>query len=156
VELVTTMGLLLVVLASILRVFESVNRSAALVRERSETLDSMRLALDRMTKEIRQARLVTPDAAAPATALTMQTYVLGQLRTIRYAASGQRLTRSVDGGAAVPIQDNLSSTSLFAYTTDAVGVVQVVTITLRVHPARRPDTTLVLTSEVRLRNRSPS
>lgn len=153
IELVTTMGLLLLVVGALLGIFESVQRSAGFVQERAETLDSMRLAVDQMTKEIRQASVVTPDAVDPGGALQMETYILGIERTISYEVDGENLTRTVDGGTPVVVQNNLSSSSLFTYTTDPNGAVQVVAVNLEVHPIRRPETIVVLNSEVRLRNR---
>ena len=153
-ELVFSVSILLVVLASILGIFQVVQRQSAYVKDRSETLDSMRIAVDRMTKEIRQARVVTPDGTAPATRFEMTTFLVGTEAEIEYAVVGDTLTRSVNGGTADVIQDDLASTNLFTYTSDTAGVVQVVSFTLEVHPPRNPDTTLVLTSEVRLRNKA--
>jgi hypothetical protein len=148
------MGLLLIVVGALLGIFTSVQRSASFVQERAETLDSMRLAVDQMTKEIRQARSVTPDALDPGGKLQMSTYILGVSRTITYAVSGENLMRSVNGGTAVVVQGNLSSPAPFSYTSDPSGVVQVVAVNLQVHPIRRPNTIVVLSSEVRLRNRT--
>src|SRR5688500_18557559 len=64
-ELVFSVSILLVVMGSILGVFGVVQRQSAYVKDRSETLDTMRIAVDRMTKEIRQARVVEPDATLP-------------------------------------------------------------------------------------------
>jgi len=149
-ELVITVALLGVVLGALLTVFESVQRSAAFVQNRSEALDSMRVVVDEMTKEIRQATSVSPSSTA--SMIDMNTYVLGISKHIVYQASGSTLTRSVQGGAAVAVQTRLTSTDLFTYT-DSVSNVELVALTLSVNPLNRPDTTLVLTSEVRLRNR---
>lgn len=146
------MTILLVVLASLLAVFQVVQRQTAFVQNRSETLDTMRIAVDRMTKEIRQARIIDP--ASTATHLEMTTYVLGVEEDIVYTVDGESLSRSVGGGSPKVLQDDLSDSNIFVYTSDAGGVIQVVALTLSVHPPRRPETTLVLTSEVRLRNRS--
>lgn len=152
-ELVFSVSLLLVVMGSILGVFGVVQRQSAYVKDRSETLDTMRIAVDRMTKEIRQARVVEPDGTSPASRFEMTTFLLGVEADIVYAVTGGSLTRSVNGGTADVLQKNLASTDLFTYTSDTSGVVQVVSFSLSVHPPRRPDTTLVLNSEVRLRNK---
>jgi len=153
-ELVFSVSILLVVLGSILGVFQVVQRQSAFVKDRSETLDTMRIAVDRMTKEIRQARVVEPDGTAPATRFEMTTFLLGVEADIVYAVVGDTLTRSVNGGTADVLQDDLAVTDMFTYTADTSGVVQVVSFSLQVHPPRSPDTTLVLTSEVRLRNKA--
>jgi len=138
-----------IVMTALLTVFESVQRSAAFVQNRSEALDSMRLTVDQMTKEIRQASSVA--ASSTASMIDMNTYVLGVGKHIVYQASGSTLTRSVNGGPAVAIQQRLTSTNIFTYT-DSVFNVQLVAMTISVHPLNRPETTLVLTSEARLRN----
>lgn len=146
-----SIGLLLLVVGSLLTVFASVQRSATFVQARSETLDGMRLAVDRMTKEIRQATSI--NEASTASRLEMDTYVLGTSRHIVYEATGTQITRSVDGGSSTVLQGELATSSVFTYT-PSTSDVKVVTVTLSVRPVRRPDTTLVLTSEARLRNRS--
>ena len=150
IELVITVALLGVVLGSLLTVFESVQRSAAFVQNRSETLDSMRLVVDAMTKEIRQATSVA--ASSTASRLDMDTYVLGVTKHIVYQATGTTLTKQVGTNPAVTVQTRLTSTNLFTYT-DSVSSVELVGLTLEVNPLNRPNTTLVLTSEARLRNR---
>lgn len=151
VELIITLSLLLVVTGAMVAIFESVQKNAAFVQERSETLDTMRTAVDQMTKEIRQAKVVTTTSTA--SRLEMTTYLLGVQKSIVYEVTGENLTRSVDGGTAGVVQENLSSPNLFAYTKDAGGVVQLVGLNLQVHPIRKPNTIVVLASEVRLRNR---
>ncbi len=145
-----TVALLGVVLGGLLTVFESVQRSATFVQERSETLDEMRIALDQMTKEIRQAQEV--ETTSTASRLEMTTYILGVQKTVVYEVTGTSLSKRVDGGGVVPIQTHVASTNLFSYTVDSAGVIQLVSLDLQVHPQRRPDTTVVLTSEARLRN----
>jgi type II secretory pathway component PulJ len=146
-----TITLLAIVLTALLTVFESVQRSAAFVQNRTETLDSMRLVIDGLTKEIRQATSVSPSSTS--SYLDMTTYVVGVSRHVVYQATGTTLTRSVDGGGAVAVQQRLTSTSIFTYT-DSVNNVELVALSLSVNPINRPNTTLVLTSEARLRNRS--
>lgn len=151
IEVLITITLLAIVLGSLLTVFESVQRSAAFVQNRSESLDTMRLAIDQMTKEIRQASSVS--ASSTASMIDMNTYILGVAKHVVYQASGTSLTRSVNGGPAVVLQQRLTSTDVFDYT-DSISNVQLVAMTLSVHPINRPDTTLVLSSEARLRNRN--
>ena len=146
------MMLLLVIVGSLLTVFESVQRTQMFTQERSQTLDDMRVALSRITKEARQASSVAPTSTA--SKLDLQTYVNGVATQVVYEAAGSTLTRTA-GGSAAPILSNLNSTVVFTYA-PAVTQTQVVTITLNVHPVRRPDTVVSLTSEVRLRNQGTS
>jgi type II secretory pathway pseudopilin PulG len=152
IELTITLMLLLIVVGSLLTVFESVQRTQVFAQERSQTLDDMRIAIERVTKEARQATSVT--STSDADTLDMETYINGTSTHVVYATSGDDLTRTV-GSSTVTILTNLDSTSIFAYTPSAESA-QVITITLDVHPARRPDTVLSLTSEVRLRNEGTS
>lgn len=149
-ELVFTVSLLLIVLGSILGIFQVVQRQTAYVKDRSEALDQMRIAVDRMTKEIRQARVI--QVASTGERLEMTTYILGVEKDIVYEVTGENLTRSVEGGTPVVLQEDVADKNVFAYTGDTGGVIQVVSLTLNVHPQRRPETTLVLASEVRIRN----
>jgi hypothetical protein len=82
----------------------------------------------------------------------MNTYILGVTKHIVYQATGTTLTRAIGTGPAVTVQTRLASTNLFTYT-DSVSSVALVALTLEVNPLNRPNTTLVLTSEARLRNR---
>jgi hypothetical protein len=82
----------------------------------------------------------------------MQAYIGGVTRHVVYTASGSQLTRSLDGGAAAVLQKDMTSSSVFTYT-DSVTNVQLIGMSLSVHPINRPNTTLVLSSEARLRNR---
>jgi hypothetical protein len=143
------MSLLAIVAGTLAAAFVSFQNSEAYTQDRSQTLDEMRFTMNRLTREVRQGQSVvgTPTASV----LELQTYVQGQLHTVRYAASGTTLTRQLDGGAAVPIQRRLVSTDLFQYA-PTTAAPEVVTLTLRVEPAHAPDTTVTLVSEVRLRN----
>lgn len=149
-ELVFAVSLLLVVMGSILGVFQVIQRQTAFVKDRSEMLDSMRTTVDRMTKEIRQATVV--EQTSTASRLEMTSFVLGVETEIVYEVTGEILTRTANGGAPASLQTAVSDTNVFTYTGDTDGVIQVVALTLNVHPPRQPETTLVLTSEVRIRN----
>jgi len=151
IEVVITVTLLAIVLGALLTVFESVQRSAAFVQNRSESLDAMRIVVDEMTKEIRQATSVAPSSTT--SMLDMTTYLLGVSKRVVYQASGTQLTRSVNGGTPVVVLTRMTSADLFTYT-DSVSNVELVALTVSVNPQNRPDTELVLTSEARLRNRS--
>jgi type II secretory pathway component PulJ len=144
------MALLTLVLVSLLTIFTSVQRSTAFIQNRSEALDEMRLVIDQMTKEIRQATFVSDTSTA--SRIEMTTYLLGVSKQVVYHATTAGLSRSVDGSTPHILATDLATTSVFTYT-DSVTSVELVGMTLQVHPKFRPDTTLVLTSEARLRNR---
>lgn len=137
-----TMLVLGIVAASISGVFLSLQRSEAFARERTETLDRMRIAMDTMTKEVRQATALS--ATSDDDRLEMDTYVLGVSKHIVFGVTGDSLTRQVGSNPAVVIQEKLADADpakpLFAYTFPPEGTVedsQVVTVILRVHPPDR-------------------
>lgn len=142
-------AILLAVVASMIAVMQSAQNSDAFSQDRSQALDNMRFAMQRITRDVRQADTVA--ATATADRLEMDTFVQGVRQHVVIAAVGSTLTRTIGGSSSIVLQSGLASTSVFGYVPAASGA-QVVTITLQVHPARTPQTTLVHTSEVRLRN----
>lgn len=149
IELSITMGILLIVMGSLLSVFTAAQRTQSFASNRSETLDEMRLAMDQMTKDIRQATLI--DATSGASRIEMDSYVLGVTQHVIYETSGSTVTRSIGSSTGIPLLTRLVSTPIFTYSPNVTGA-QVVTVTLRVSPRNAPETVLELTSEIRVRN----
>lgn len=151
VELTIAMALLLLVATSMVSVFHSIQRASLRQSARSETTDEVRLVMQRMTKEIRQATTIR--SASTASFLDMDTYVGGVETRVRYTASGTTLTRQEGAAAAVTVMDRLTTTSLFAYAPDA-ATASTVTITLTARPEHfeGDDVEVTLTSEVKRRN----
>ena len=156
VELMITCALLLIVLMATFSALDAVSTSQAFQSDRTQTLDDMRGVLNRMTKDLRQATSVTDCTGTPNT-ITYSTAINGTATTIIYTATGTNLTRKVGSATAFTVLKSLASTSIFTCVSasDVTGV-QWVEISLSVSPARRPNTTLVLDSEVNLRNRTSS
>jgi type II secretory pathway pseudopilin PulG len=161
VEVLITMLIVGIVASSLMAVFISLQRSERFTQDRSEALDDMRVAMERMTKEIRQATSI--DLTSGDSRIEMDAYVNGTSQHLIYEIVGEQLVRRVGAsGTAVVIASDLdvpypAGETFFAYTFPDSGTVAdavVVSIRLRVHPPRRPDTTLELRSEVRVRNRS--
>jgi len=154
VELMITSTLLMIVLMVIYGAFDQVVKSQAYEADRSESLDGMRITLNRMTRELRQASSVD-ETASTSSNLVFDTYGRTGPRHVVYSVSGTSLTRKVGNGNAVTVQKSLDSATLFTYV-DAPPVpgAQWVQINLRVRPPRTPDTVLILDSEVNLRNRT--
>jgi Tfp pilus assembly protein PilW len=156
VELLITVTMLLVVLGIIMDGLIEVTRSEAFQESRNESLDSMRTSLNRLTKELRQASSIS--SSSDDSRLEFSSYVNGAPTAFVYQASGATLTRQVNGGSAVPMELRLATADdIFTYTpTPASSETQWVKIVLQVHPRQTPDTTLVLDSQVNLRNRITS
>lgn len=144
------MALLLMVMAAMMTLFTSIQRTTTRQEQRAYARDGVRGALERITKDVRQATSI--DAVSGATLLDMQTYVDGVPTRVVYTASGTTLTRTV-GSTSRPILGDLSSTSLFTYT-PAPSTATLVSVSISVRPyATDPTVVVTLTSDVRLRNR---
>ncbi len=150
IELTVVMGILLLVVGVMLDSLSGAQRSERYAADRTEALDNMRNAIARFTKDVRQADGV--DEGATASSFSMDTYVEGTLSHVVYTASGDQMTRSVDGGPAEVLIEQLFTATVFEFEPSADSA-EVVTITLVVEPETSPDTTIELTSEVRMRNR---
>ena len=112
----------------------------------------MRLTLNRLTHEVRQAIDVST-SSPPSYRLQYLWWRHPDARHLRRQRDD--LDAQVNGGTATPVQDQLASTDLFAYeNAPPMPGAQWVKIELRVHPKRSPDTMLVLDSEVNLSNRT--
>ena len=149
VELTITVTLLVVIITMFAEALTSSQRTDSFAEDRSQTLDALQTTMDRVTKDTRQATSI--DASSTASRLDMQTYVKGSVATVIYQISGTVLTRSINGGAAIILITNLASPSLFTYEPSSTSA-QVITILLQATPKHSPNTTVQLTSEVRLRN----
>ena len=145
----------MVVLLAAFNSFDTISKSQAYQADRTQSIDDMRGALQRMTKELRQATAVTQPSSVPSSTLTYVTYVDGVSTTIVYSASGTTLTRKVGSAAAFTVLTHLASTNVStpSSATDVTGI-QWVEIDLQVTPARSPNTTLALEAKVNLRNRT--
>jgi hypothetical protein len=145
---------LLVVLGVIYAALDSALTSEAFSTDRTAALDDMRVTLNQMTRELRQATAVD-EPTSTSSRVAFDTYGDGAPRHVVYEVSGTDLTRSVNGGSAVTVLRRLATPQIFTYVSaPPVPGAQWVRINLQVHPRRTPDTVLVLDSEVNLRNRT--
>lgn len=148
IEVVITTGLVLLVMAGLLAGMHSVQKAEAYSRGRAEALDTMRTAMSRMTKEIRQGSTVV---GTPTTdRLELETYVKGVPEAVTYSVEDGNLTRREGAEEEVVLQELVNS-ELFSYLPSADSP-EVVKITFVVEPQNLPATTVTVESEVRLRN----
>jgi type II secretory pathway pseudopilin PulG len=150
-ELTITIGLVLIVVGVMLDSLGSAQRSERYASDRTEALDSMRSAIARFTKDVRQADGV--DENGSASHLEADTYVQGAVAHVVYDASGGVLTRTVGSAPTETLIDRLATDAIFTYE-PTLETAEVVTIVLEVEPMTSPETTIELTSEVRMRNRT--
>ncbi len=135
------------VLAVAQRVFEDTNT----VVDRRDVFNDGRVALDELTKHLRQAESV--DAASTASAVTMPTYLDGTGATVVWRAVGTSapyaLERSTDGGVSyVEVLDSLASPEVFTYVQHD-GVTDQVTVAFQLTTS---TTVVELTTDIYLRN----
>jgi type II secretory pathway component PulJ len=149
-ELVVVTSLLMIVITAILTGFEVVQKASIRESARSEESDQVRLAMEQMTKEVRQA--VGVRAGCSASFLDIDTYLNGVATHVSFTASGTTLQRTANG-ITLTLLDRLTTTSLFTYD-PSVTTPSVITITLQASPQyfKTDATTITLTSEVKLRN----
>lgn len=149
-ELVVTMALMALVVTSMVTLFSSIQRTTIRQEQRGATTEEIRLAMDRITKDARQAEGFRSGSSA--SVLDMDTYVNGIATRVIYTASGATLTRTV-GSATRTLLARLSSTSLFTYA-PSVASPTLVRVTIQAGTSAVAGTaTVSLTSDVRLRNR---
>jgi Tfp pilus assembly protein PilW len=150
IEVVVATSLLMIVFIVMFNTLWSVQRSEAFTRGRTAAMDNMRVSLNRITKDIRQANDIngTPTASH----LDIDTFVNGTPAHIVYDVTGGTITRKVNGGAAVVMHKELTQDAIFTYEPDA-DAPDTVKIELVVKPSNLPDTLITLSSEIELRNR---
>lgn len=153
VEMSVTSGILLLLVTGMLAMFMTMQRTAVRQQSRSETADQVRFTMDRMLKEVRQAYDIIPGSTT--SYLEMDTFVGGVAKRIIYdARTPNVLTRTEDGNTIV-LLERLDVTTVWSYSPDVTDP-SVITVTLIAYPDKfeSDDTTVELTSEVKLRNRS--
>jgi type II secretory pathway pseudopilin PulG len=149
VELTIAVAMLMLVLGMFFEALASSQRSEGFISDRTQTLDALQTTMARITKDTRQATEI--NSSSSAASLDMQTYYKGAAAHIVYTISGSTLSRTVNGAGAVVLMANLASPSIFEYEPSTTSAT-VVDILLQATPKQAPDTTVQLTSEVRLRN----
>ena len=150
VEIIITVALLSIVMIPILNTIVRANETARFSFDRNEAIDDLRLMMNDVAKDIRQATEVT---AVSTSALTVSTYVDGTASTVTWEVptGTTQLERTVDGGTAriyvVDLYGYSNDVPIFAVNADRTSV----TVDLATRPdARHPE--VRLTTEVELRN----
>lgn len=145
-----------IVASSVMLVALRTFTDTATITNRRDVLADGRIALDRMSKQLRQGEVVSTSTTSK---IVFNGYVAGVSKTIVWQANGSAapygLQLSLDGGTSfVTILSELSSNSLFTYAThadaDGNAVTDEVTVTLVLQTST--DRTITLTQPVVLRN----
>ena len=150
-----------IIVGATLSVLENVMSSASFSQQRGEAMDQVRLALDSMTKEIRQTTMVRPSTASN---LDIDTYVGGVPTKVVYSVSGSippYILYRTQGSGSSQVVARLKTPNVFNYyyagsqtpATTAPGTAPLTQIMITfplglTHPA----TDIVLSSAIQLRN----
>lgn len=149
-----TLAVMGVIVAATMTVLFSVYKETGVVLNRRDVLGQGQIAMQQMTKQFRQATAINSSSA---TSLSVQTFTgAGAAHQIAWRTSGSSapysLQKQEDGGAFVTVLTALSTNTIFpAYVdSDLDGIVDQVRIELSLGTK---TTTVVLTSDVQMRNR---
>jgi prepilin-type N-terminal cleavage/methylation domain-containing protein len=150
VELLVTMAVMSIVATAVMAVAMRTFTTTATITNRRDVLADGRIALDRLSKQLRQGESL--DQQTPST-VSFSGYIDGFPTTIMWTVTGTNapytLAESTNGGAnLVPVVTSLADNAIFTYTTHGTVVDQV---TIRL-PLQTSTTTVVMTTDVQLRN----
>jgi hypothetical protein len=126
--------------------------TTATITNRRDVLADGRIALDRVSKQLRQGESVD-QTGSTASSITFSGYIDGEPQTIVWKVTGTSapytLQESQLGGAnLVPILSSLTDNNVFTYTSHG-GVVDQVTVRLSLGT---DTSTILLSTDVELRN----
>jgi prepilin-type N-terminal cleavage/methylation domain-containing protein len=152
VELAVTMLVMGIVATAVMAVAMRTFTTTETITDRRDVLADGRIALDRLSKQLRQGESID-QTVSDASTINFSGYIDGQPATIEWKVTGSAapytLTESRLGGAnAVPVVTSLADNQVFTYTTHGDVVDQV---TIRI-PLQTTTTTVVLNTDVQLRN----
>lgn len=158
VELLIAALLMGLILTASLAALTGIERGQREVGSRTDELARARAGVERMTREIRQARTVA-SVTASTLALDTLTYTAGSTtpsyKRVTYDCSGTTCTRTVTGESARVVVPNVTNPgSVFTSATDATGKVNYVTftVTMGTQGANRSAGSITLADGVEMRN----
>jgi len=156
VELAVTMMVMGIVATAVIAVAMRTFTTTATITNRRDVLADGRIALDRVSKQLRQGEWVD-QTGSTASSITFSGYIDGQPQTIVWTVIGTSapytLEESQLGGAnLVPILSSLTDNNVFTYTSHG-GVVDQVNVRLSLGT---DTSTILLSTDVELRNAQSS
>jgi hypothetical protein len=149
-----TAAVMSIVATAVMGITISVFHQTGTIVNRRDVFADGRIALDRMSKQIRQGESVDT-AYSNATRIKVSSYLDGTVNTFAWRVTGSSppylLQESRDGGSTfVTVSSAVRNPNLFVYTVHA-GVADQVTLNLTLGTE---SSTVALTSDVYLRNAS--
>jgi hypothetical protein len=141
------------ILAATFQVFIAVNKRGHLIEDRASKLDQMHRTMTTLDRELRQATIVNSVSGPSLDFCTYLTPTSASTSRVVYTAGADGvLTRKVGSATAVKVLDGLLNQAVFSSGDTTRTVTEVVSIDLQVKPALSPNASIVLDSDVRLRN----
>lgn len=154
-EITVASMMLLAALAAMLSSLISVNNTASYQVHRNRALDDLRLTAGIFAKDARHATSID---SATADAITMQTYVNGVLKQVRYrvvtTAGETNLERLEVSGSPRLFVIRLTTSSIFTYDNPDPAKVRLIGLHMETKPQPQHPP-VVLGTEVSLRNVQP-
>jgi hypothetical protein len=154
--MLVTMLVMGVVASSVMMVALRTFTDTATITNRRDVLADGRIALDRMTKQLRQGEVVSSSTTSK---IVFTSYVAGASKTIVWQAAGSaapyELQVSLNGGTTYgTVTSGLTSKNLFTYAshTDADGFAVTDEVTVTLVFTTSTNNVLTLTEPVHLRN----
>jgi prepilin-type N-terminal cleavage/methylation domain-containing protein len=157
-ELLVTMLVMGIVASSVMMVALRTFTTTATVTNRRDVLADGRTALDRLSKQLRQAESIdsscpeSTDSPSRTSSIAFSGYIDGSASAVAWQVTGSSapyaLEESVGGGNFVPVVSSLADDQVFQCSTDA-SLIDQVSVRL---PLETTTTTVVMTTDVQLRN----
>jgi len=154
VELMVTLAVMGVIVAAIMAVLFSAYKETGVVLNRRDVLGQGQIAMQQMTKQFRQATTLNSHSA---TQLDVSTFTgAGITHQIAWRTTGSAapysLQRQQDGGTFITVLSYLTSPNVFTYTdNDSLDANPVDQVSIQLSLGTK-TTTVVLRSDVELRN----
>lgn len=120
VEVMVTLMIMGIITTAVLGVAMRAFKDTTIISNRRDVLGDGQIALQRMTKDLRQGTSITTATSTPSR-IDMESYVDGTPTSISWRTQGSSapytLVRVVEGGTPVPQLKQLASDQLFTYQT---------------------------------------
>ena len=160
VELTVASLLLMIIIVSVFSMLDSGTKTERGQQARHDALLGIRAAMTRISRDVRPALSVGPTSTS--TRLAVQTYQSGATDPVDvvYELVADRLTRSVNGGAATTILEHVVASPVFCYHFDSTCLqltptanLASIRVTVSVFPEVGAGTSpITLATDIELRN----
>jgi prepilin-type N-terminal cleavage/methylation domain-containing protein len=152
VELLVTMMVMGIIASSVMMVALRTFTTTATITDRRDVFADGRVALDQISKQLRQGESIDQAASTPSS-ITFSSYIDGTPETIIWRVTGTAAPYSLeqsrdDGAHFAPVVSSLTNNTPFTYTSHG-GIVDQVTVSLSLGTT---TSTVLIATDVQLRN----